>query len=120
MARPTKPESEKLTERVGFRLTKIDFDAYQKKVAESGLTESEFFRTCVLTNKTQVVAKARKSDNSERILFLVRKSGNNINQIAHRINADHLAGKVSEKTYIEVLEELQAISAQLKAGLYVA
>lgn len=117
MARPKIPESEQLVRRLGFRLNESDFQMYTARCKASGLHESEFFRKCVLTNKTEVIAKRSRTEEQEKILFLVRKASNNINQIAHRLHTDSLSEKIGEDTYIATLEALQQLSRYLKATL---
>lgn len=117
MARPKKEAVEKLTEPVSFRLTKIDHAAFVAKVSSSGLRESSFLRDCVLGNKTQIVAKEKSSIDKGRLLYLFNKVSNNVNQLAHRVNSDHLAGKVNEATYERLLTELQAVTQYMKATL---
>lgn len=117
MARPKKDESERLTKPVAFRLTEKDYVAYLQKFESSGLTQSEFFRECVLTNRTQIIAKQKASSDKKRLLFIANKASNNINQLAHRANADHVAGTISQQTYIDVLQELQLLNRYLKATL---
>ena len=92
MTSKTKGEAEKLTRPVSFRLTAADHAAYLAKVEASGLKPSEFFRECVLQNRTQIVARPKASPERGRLLYLFNKASNNINQLAHRANADHLAG----------------------------
>ncbi|WP_114815197.1 plasmid mobilization protein [Paraburkholderia kururiensis] len=119
MARAPKIEGEK-TEKsrpVAFRLKLSDYEAYRAKFTASGLSQSEFFRQYVLTNTTQVIAKPRMTESDMEILRIFRKFSNNVNQIAHRLNADHLEGKVSQDTYIANLEELHEMNRQLKAAL---
>jgi hypothetical protein len=45
------------------------------------------------------------------------KTSNNLNQIAHRANAEHVRGELSEATYAQLLDQLQMISRYLKATL---
>jgi hypothetical protein len=97
------------------RLSVEDHAAYLAKVTESGQTKSAFFRDCVLKNRTQVVARPTRSIESKRVLFVVNKAGNNLNQLAHRANSDHAVGKISEATYADILYQLQRISQYLKA-----
>lgn len=115
MARPRKDEAERLTKTVSLALTEADYLAWLAKVHASGLTRSEFFRECVLTNRTQVVARPKASADKTRLLYLASKASNNANQLAHRANADHLAGIVSESTYQSILYELQTLNTFLKA-----
>jgi hypothetical protein len=102
---------------VSFRLSEVDFLAYQAKCAEAGLTSSEFFRECVLTNRTQIMARPKATADTKRLLYLVNKAGNNLNQLAYRANSDHLAGMLSESTYEGILYNLELIARYLKAGI---
>lgn len=111
MARPVKSDDEKLSHTVAFRLTDGDFLAYKRKFSASGLTQSEFFREHVLTNTTQVVAKPKASADTKRAVFLLQKASNNINQLAHRANADHLAGILSESSFLAILNQLDQLSS---------
>lgn len=111
MARPVKSDDEKLSHTVAFRLTDGDFLAYKRKFSASGLTQSEFFRAHVLTNTTQVVAKPRASADTKRAVFLLQKASNNINQLAHRANAEHLAGILSESTFLAILSQLEQLNS---------
>lgn len=114
MARPKKDDSELLSKTVSVALTEADHAAWLAKVEASGLTRSEFFRDCVLTNRTQVVARPVASPDKTRLLFLANKASNNINQLAHRANSEHQAGAIGEATYSAILFELQALNRFLK------
>lgn len=106
-----------LTTPVSFRLTAADHAAYLAKVKASRLNKSEFFRDCVLTNRTQVLARPRASVDKQRLTYLFNKTSNNINQLAYRANADHLEGKADHATYQAILKQLDAITAYMKATL---
>ncbi len=114
MARPKK-HGAGLSKPVSFRLSEPDFLAYQEKVRASGLSASDFFRDAVLTNRTQIVARPKATADKHRALYLLNKAGNNINQLAHRANAAHQAGKLSEKTLEGILDNLELITRYLKA-----
>ncbi len=114
MGRPSKG-GDTLSERVAFRLSAADYAAYKGKVEASGLSPSEFFRDCVLTNRTQIVARPVMTDERRQALFLLSKASNNINQLAHRANADNAAGVINDRTYGEILQSLNGLSAYLKA-----
>lgn len=117
MTSKSKDDAEKLTRPVSFRLTAADHAAYLAKVEASGLKPSEFFRDAVLTNRTQIIARAKSSPERGRMLYLFNKASNNINQLAHRANADHLAGVICEATYIRILSELHGLAHYMKAAL---
>jgi hypothetical protein len=102
---------------IAFRLSPADREAYLAKVAESGLTQSEFFRQVVVANKTTVVAKPKASVDRKRMLHIFAKTSNNLNQIAHRANSEHVQGKLSEATYDQLLYQLQIIARYLKTSL---
>jgi endonuclease YncB( thermonuclease family) len=108
---------EKLTKPVSFRLTTADHAAYLGKVEASGMKASEFFRDCVMGNKTQVIARPKASVEKDQIIYLFNKTSNNMNQLAHKANAAHLAGSVSEATYADILAELQTLADLMKAAI---
>jgi hypothetical protein len=116
MARPKK-HAEGLKKSVSFRLSEADFYVYEAKVLASGLKNSEFFRDCVLTNRTQIISKPSMSQDKKHLLYLFNKASNNLNQIAHRANSDYLAGKLTEKKYEEILHNLEQMTYFLKATL---
>lgn len=117
MSSKKKNEAEKLTKLVSFRLAAADHAAYLAKVGASGMKPSTFFREAVLTNRTQVVARPKSSESKERLVYLFNKASNNMNQLAHRANADHLAGFSSDATYSRILAELQILALLMKQGI---
>jgi hypothetical protein len=110
MARPSKSVDEKLSKTVAFRLTEGDFDGYQRKFSASGLSQSEFFREHVLTNSTRVLARPTSSAETKRAVFLLQKASNNINQLAHRANSEHVAGVLSEGTFMGIVCQLELLN----------
>ena len=117
MANKSKLGAEGGSRVVSFRLAEADRAAYLAKVKESGLSQSEFFRTCVLQNRTQVVARPKATVETKQVLYIVNKAGNNLNQLAHRTNLDHLVGKVDHHTYADILYQLDRIARYLKFTL---
>jgi hypothetical protein len=110
MARPSKSDDEKLNHTIAFRLTDRDFVNYRTKFSASGLNQSEFFREHVLNNTTQVVARLAVSTDARRAVFLLQKASNNVNQLAHRANAEHLSGALSENTFSAIVGQLQQLN----------
>jgi hypothetical protein len=110
MARPSKSDDEKLNHTIAFRLTDRDFVNYRTKFSASGLNQSEFFREHVLNNTTQVVARLAVSTDARRAVFLLQKASNNVNQLAHRANAEHLSGALSEGTFSAIVVQLQQLN----------
>ena len=116
MPRKTAPGAA-LTKAVSFRLTAADHASYSEKVKASGLKPAAFFREVVLTNRTQIIARQPASPDKQRLIYHANKAGNNLNQLAHRANAAHLAGQVDDSTYTAILSELQAIAGAMKQAI---
>lgn len=113
-----KPKTEGgLSKPISFRLSGADREAYLAKVAASGLTQSEFFRQAVLTNRTQLVARLKATPHRERLLFIFSKTSRDIEQLARQASADRERGALSEATYMQMLDRLQLIGRYLKATL---
>ncbi|MBS1169987.1 MAG: putative mobilization protein [Burkholderiaceae bacterium] len=102
---------------VSFRLSAADHAEYEKLIAASSLRPSEFFRSVILNHQVEIVVRKADATSIKRLLFLSNKISNNLNQIARRLNADNLAGVISEQTYRLALEELHSISFFMKAYL---
>lgn len=114
-----RPKADKaLGKPVSTRLTEEQWRVFADKVQRSGLSPSEFLRVCILTNRTQIVARPPASVDRKRIMFVVNKSGNNLNQLAHVANSQRVAGKLSEATFAAILDELELITQLLKAHLH--
>lgn len=99
---------------VSLRLTPSDHSMWLSKVKASGQTRSEFFRSCVLGNRTEVIARRSASTDKRRLLYLFNKTSNNMNQLAHAANAAELTGTATAATYIGILAELQAIADMMR------
>lgn len=102
---------------ISFRLAESDRLAYLAKCEAAGMTPADFFRECVLTNRTEIVAKPKMSKDYRQLLFLYMKASNNINQLALRANSDNRAGKLSEGSYQAILNNLETLNLFLKTNL---
>lgn len=103
-----------LSRPVAFRLTQMDYDNWRQKVEESGLRPSEFFRDCVLQNRTEVIARKRTSKDKAKLIYYYSAASNNINQLAKAANSARLSGTVSEALYSGLLAELHSIATILR------
>lgn len=103
-------EKSELTRVYSFRTTEEGGAAWDKKIARSGYTKSEFFRKAVQDNQTEIIEKPAATRDAKRAVFLLAKASNNINQIAHRANAEHRAGRISEATFSAILDQLQRLN----------
>lgn len=110
MARPTKNDVEKLSETISFRVNKRDFLDFEGKRHAAGMGKSKFYRDHVAHNTTQVIARPILSTDAKRAVFLLQKSSNNLNQLAHRANAAHCAGQLTEATFSVLVDQLQQLN----------
>ncbi|RSC52126.1 plasmid mobilization protein [Citrobacter amalonaticus] len=115
MARPTKTESEKLTERVAFRVTLATKNEYELRLAQSGLTKSDFFRECVMTDRTEIIVQAPVTGDMRESLRLLSNIANNCNQIAHALNIANQAGLISDALVETVLSKVSALLETAKS-----
>jgi len=103
-------DKSELTRVYSFRTTEEGGAAWDKKIARSGFSKSEFFRKAVQANQTEVIARPAATRDAKRAVFLLAKASNNINQLAHRANSERRAGKVSETTFAAIFDQLQRLS----------
>ena len=117
MGRPRRG-TEELTEVFSCRLAKSIGARLRAKITEANMTRSEFMREIVDNDDTKIiVAKQRVSADKRQMLYLINKTGNNINQIAHRANSDHRRGVISEATYRQLLAQLSAVEQYMDEAL---
>jgi len=69
----------------------------------------EFSKACTLSG--HAIIKDKELD--EYKVFVVAKISNNLNQIVKRLHQDNLANRITDQTYINLLEELEKINEQL-------
>lgn len=115
MARPRKDKSQ-LGKPVAFRLPLHEYERFKQKVKESGLTQSEFFRRAIIDNETTVVAVPVQSETDQRSLFIMSKVSNNLNQLAHVMNAARLKGIIDRELCTDLFAKLDLILRYLKAS----
>lgn len=103
---------------VSTRLTEEQWLVFADKVQRSGLSPSEFLRECILTNRTQILERPRVSVERKRIMYVINKTGNNLNQLAHLANTARVSGHLSESTFVALIDELEMVTQLLKAHLH--
>jgi hypothetical protein len=109
MGRPSKPESEKLSEHLRFRVTADTKKEYEARLAGSGLSKSDFFRECVMTDRTEIIVPAPVTNDMREILRLLSNIANNCNQIAHALNIANQAGLISDALVETVLSKVSTL-----------
>ncbi|MFC0691791.1 plasmid mobilization protein [Paraburkholderia humisilvae] len=103
---------------VSTRLTEDQWKLFNEKVERSGMSSSGFLRDCILTNRTQIVERPRVTDERQRIMYVINKTGNSLNQLAHVANSARISGQLPESNFVALLDELEMITQLLKAHLY--
>ena len=78
------PSEQKRDQQMTVLLTKLEKLAIKKRAQKAGLSLSDYGRQMVLTGKAQV----RLTPEENATLNEMAKLGNNLNQIAHKANAD--------------------------------
>jgi hypothetical protein len=99
---------------ISFRLTEEQYAPFAEIMSKSGTKPSHFFREVVL-NKSPVFQESSKDN--ERFLFIANKAGNNLNQVAFKLNSAYRRGIVSEQLYLKLLNPLASIRELLAAGI---
>lgn len=99
---------------ISFRLTEEQYAPFAEIMSKSGTKSSHFFREVVL-NKSPVFQESSKDN--ERFLFIANKAGNNLNQVAFKLNSAYRRGIVSEQLYLKLLNPLASIRELLAAGI---
>ena len=110
MARPKKSDDEKLSKVISFRTQMDVFLEFERQCVAANLTQSELHRDYVTKNRVEVIARPKVSSDAKRAVFLLQKASNNLNQLAHRANADSMNNLISEETYAAVLDQLKQLN----------
>lgn len=108
---------EQLEKVVSLRLTPSDHELWLSKVEASGQTRSEFFRSCVLGNKTEVIAKKAASADKLRLLHYFNKTSNNMNQLARAAHQTRKRGLLDARAFEQVIVHLNTISQLMQKGI---
>lgn len=104
---------------ITFRLSKDEFEPFEKLLEKSNKTKSKFFREIFLSKQKNIniTFNERKPIDYFTILRVINKSGNNINQIAKRLNYAVKNGIISKAIYLKGINLLININDNLKRHL---
>lgn len=104
---------------ITFRLSKDEFEPFEKLLEKSNKTKSKFFREIFLSKQKNIniTFNERKPIDYFTILRVINKSGNNINQIAKKLNYAVKNGIISEALYLKGINLLININDNLKRHL---
>lgn len=113
---PPKPKRRPRAGRLAIRMSDDERSLFQQKATDAGSPSlAAYLRECVL--QSQVIARPKPSPERARVLFLVNKTSNNINQLAHQVNTAAKVGLIAEDTYTQLLDRLADIALFMKIGL---
>ena len=108
--------------RVDVRLTKEEKLNIEEKAKLSELTISEFMRQCALTASVKInIIHEPNINQLTDLVYQLRKIGVNINEIAHKLNADQAFDSTTREALLSSLaaeKELIAICRQLVEASY--
>jgi len=116
MARPVKSIEEKRTLRFDIRLTPAEQSRLSGRAAADGLSMSDYIRVTVLNSKPVANRIDPKRAPIIQGLGQLGKIGSNLNQIAHELNLERIAGRggqVSAGRIRTALDDLKTISDHL-------
>lgn len=105
------------SKRIFIRVSNAEIEEFQKRCEATGLTRSDYFRIKCLEEKP--LKKRLKTSVEKELLGKtlgeLNRVGNNVNQIAKRVNRDNEFPNHS--TLKEILSEMQVIRASLKQAM---
>lgn len=83
----------------------------------AGISPRAWLETAILENKTSIVARQRPHPDLGPLLFQTRQAGNNLNQIARKLNQRDLIGELSPTDIEEALQLLERLHGLFKRAL---
>lgn len=98
---------------LAFRVTKQNYDDFARKANEANMSLRQWFEEALVLNKTYVVARRKTTSDVRALLVNVNWVGNNMNQIAHNLNAQTKAGTLTRDECILALDKLDHLRAML-------
>lgn len=102
---------------VSARFTDEEYKPFKKILDSTEVTKSELFRLLVLNKVERLPTKNRVTPDYKNLVHVFNKTGNNINQLAKRVNVAHKNGIVTEQHYRRWLNDLNRILDSLNKGI---
>ncbi|HEK1205924.1 TPA: plasmid mobilization relaxosome protein MobC [Proteus mirabilis] len=99
-------------------MTDKEYAPFKEIIETMNVSKSEFFRMMIL-GKVDAIPQleTRKPPEYDRILFLVNKTSNNVNQIAKQINIAFKENTITEKQLVEWYRKLSIVTDNLMMGI---
>lgn len=99
---------------LALRVTSEEYSPFKDEIKASKLTRSAYFRKLLMSKKGTVIINVK---DTRELLYKVNKAGNNINQLALKVNMAHKNGTISDKKYTLFLNALLSIEALMKKAV---
>lgn len=99
------------------RLPETAYKLLHKRAGEAGISSRAWLTEVLLADKVKIVAKQKPHPDLSGLVFQVNKAGNNLNQIAKRINELMKTGQIDFAHAKIYLDNLLAIEAELKKAV---
>jgi hypothetical protein len=94
---------------ISTRLTEDEYADIQLRISDADgkamMKQSAYFKSALLD--ASVLVKDKEVEQFK--VFILSKISNNINQVAHRLNADNKVGIIDAKTYDDALNSMKKI-----------
>jgi Bacterial mobilisation protein (MobC) len=99
MARPKKAEGDHRDQWLGFRVSASELEAIEREADRLKLSQSDYLRHCATKRTLRVVADSKKAD--PVLIGHLLAIGNNLNQIARKLNStDRVPDNLNETLQI--------------------
>lgn len=102
------------------RLPETAWKLFHQRADEAGISSRAWLTDVLLADKVKVVAKQKPHPDLSSLVFQVNKAGNNLNQLAKRINELVKAGQIDFADAKIYLDGLLVIEAELKKAVSLA
>ena len=91
---------------ISFRLSETEYEPYRKVIESTEVKRSAFFRLIFINKSESIQIESAVPKDKSRLVFISNKVSNNVNQLARNINVAHKTGNVTDKMYVELLNNL--------------
>lgn len=102
------------------RLPETAYKLFHQRANEAGISSRAWLTDVLLADKVKIVAKQKPHPDLSGLVFQANKAGNNLNQIAKRLNELMKAGQVDFADAKIFLDGLVRIEAELKEAVKLA
>lgn len=110
-------EAHALSKTVSFRLADADYRCFAEKAVASGMTEADFFRSCVMENRTEVIRLPKIDKDQKTILSALCWADRRLEELARIAARLEKQKTASSEECDQLLASLVAVEAYLAGVL---